>query len=96
MQSIKNLIKRKGLTNKEVAQRMGISEVGLSQHLNGNPSYNVLERIAGAIGVELSDLFDPNQPIFGVIVLNGVTYQIETFGQLERMYNDYLKQKKLN
>jgi transcriptional regulator with XRE-family HTH domain len=47
---IKRVIKANGLTVKEVAERMGITSVGLSQHINGNPSVEVLERIAAAVG----------------------------------------------
>ena len=45
---IKRTIKANGLTVKEVAEKMGITPVGLSQHINGNPSVEVLERIAAA------------------------------------------------
>lgn len=54
---IKKVIKQKGLEVKDVANRMGISSVGLSQHINGNPSVAVLERIAEAIGCEVRDFF---------------------------------------
>ena len=54
---IKRAIKANGLTVKEVAERMGITPVGLSQHINGNPSVEVLERIATAIGCNVSDFF---------------------------------------
>ena len=54
---IKEVIKEKGLSIQEVAERMGITRVGLSQHVNGNPSVEVLERIAIAIGVESWELF---------------------------------------
>lgn len=54
---IKKIIKAKGMTMKEVADKMGISTVGLSQHVNGNPSVQVLERIADAIGCEVGDFF---------------------------------------
>ncbi len=37
---------------------MGITPVGLSQHINGNPSVEVLERIAAAIGCNVGD-FSP-------------------------------------
>ena len=40
---------------------MGISNVGLSQHINGNPSVEVLERIANALNVHVSELFDQPQ-----------------------------------
>lgn len=54
---IKEVIKSKGLTSKEVALRMGITPEGLSYHINGNPSVEVLERIATAIGCEVGDFF---------------------------------------
>jgi transcriptional regulator with XRE-family HTH domain len=57
--NIKKVIKAKGLTSVEVAQKMGITKVGLSQHINGNPSVEVLTRIADAIGVDISELFEP-------------------------------------
>ena len=56
---IKRSIKANGLTVKEVAERMGITPVGLSQHINGNPSVEVLERIAAAIGCNVGDFFAP-------------------------------------
>ena len=56
---IKRVIKANGLTVKEVAERMGITSVGLSQHINGNPSVEVLERIAAAVGCKVGDFFGP-------------------------------------
>lgn len=56
---IKRSIKANGLTVKEVAERMGITPVGLSQHINGNPSVEVLERIAAAIGCNVG-IFRPS------------------------------------
>lgn len=55
---IKEVIKEKGTTVKDLAQKMGISNVGLSQHINGNPSVEVLERIATALGVSVTELFE--------------------------------------
>ena len=57
--NIKKVIKDKGLTIQEVANRMNITRIGLSQHINGNPSVEVLERIAKAIGCDISELFEP-------------------------------------
>ena len=34
---IKEVIKKQGTTVQELAEKMGISRVGLSQHINGNP-----------------------------------------------------------
>lgn len=56
--NIKKAIKDHGLEVREVAGKMGITPTGLSQHINGNPSVEVLERIATAIGIDVSDLFE--------------------------------------
>ncbi|GAB6121021.1 helix-turn-helix domain-containing protein [Dysgonomonas termitidis] len=56
---IKEVLKEKGLSINEVAEIMGISRVGLSQHINGNPSSEVLVRIAKAIGCSASEFFEP-------------------------------------
>ncbi len=59
--NIKKAIKERGLEVREVAKRMDITPTGLSQHINGNPSVEVLERIANAIGCDISELFDQPQ-----------------------------------
>ena len=60
---IKELIKEKGLSVQELADRMGISCVGLSQHINGNPSVEVVGRIAEALEVEMWELFKSKSEI---------------------------------
>ena len=56
--NIKKAIKEHGLEVREVAKRMNITPTGLSQHINGNPSIEVLERIASAIECDISELFE--------------------------------------
>ena len=60
---IKEVIKERGLSVQEVADRMGISRVGLSQHINGNPSVEVVGRIAEALGVEMWELFASKEDV---------------------------------
>jgi len=55
---IKEVIKEKATTVKDLAEKMGINRVGLSNHINGNPSAEVLERIAAALNVPVSELFE--------------------------------------
>lgn len=44
-------------TQKELADRMGVSEANLSATLKRTPSLETLDRIAGALGVEITQLF---------------------------------------
>ena len=83
---IKELIKEKGTTVKELAQKMGISNVGLSQHINGNPSVEVLERIASALGVDISELFTPfSGGSIGVRRIKDTNYNINSVSDLSRL-----------
>lgn len=55
---IKEAMKRYGTSVNEVAEKMNISRVTLSTHINGNPSTEVLLRIADAIGCPVTELFE--------------------------------------
>ena len=55
---IKEICREKGITQKELAAIMGVSEVGLSQSVNGNPTVSTLEKIATALNVSITDLFE--------------------------------------
>lgn len=48
----------KGITQKELATQLDISEVTLSRATNGNTSLETLEKIANALGVPVSELFE--------------------------------------
>lgn len=58
MLRVKEIAKEKGLTMSDVAQKMGISPSGLSMALSRNVTIEVLERIAKALQVKISELFD--------------------------------------
>lgn len=55
---IKEAMKRYGTSVNEIAEKMGISRVTLSTHINGNPSTEILLRIADAIGCPVTELFE--------------------------------------
>jgi transcriptional regulator with XRE-family HTH domain len=61
MMRIKEVIKENGLTVKEVANKLGMTSPSLSDAINGNPTVEKVERIAEAIGVPISELFE-SQP----------------------------------
>ncbi|WP_200756009.1 helix-turn-helix domain-containing protein [Coprobacter secundus] len=55
---IKEVIKEKGTTITELADKMGINRVNLSNMINGNPTVETLNKIADAIGCPVTELFD--------------------------------------
>lgn len=54
---IKDLLKEKGISQKDLADKLGITVVGMSKILNGNPKVDTLEKIASALNVEIWELF---------------------------------------
>ncbi len=60
---IKEIIKEKGYTQEELAEKLGMSRNGLYQIINGQPSMPSLIKIAEALGVELWELFADGREI---------------------------------
>ena len=56
---VKELLRQKGMTAKELAAKIGISEGALSQSIKdgANPNLQTITKIAAALGVEVSELF---------------------------------------
>ncbi len=54
---IREIINQQGINTKELAEKLGISQSALNQHISGNPSVKILTNIANALGVELWELF---------------------------------------
>lgn len=86
---IKEVIKEKGMTVNSLAEKMGINRVGLSNHINGNPSVEVLEKIADALGVDVPELFaSPSGSIIGVIRIGDMNHNINSVPDLSRLLDD--------
>lgn len=63
MLRIKEVAQEKGYSMQELAQKLGITPETLTRQASskGNPTKNTLEKIAGALGVEIVDLFEVRQ-----------------------------------
>lgn len=60
---IKELIKEKGYTQQQFADKIGMNRVTLNSHINGKPSYPTLENFAKNLGVEMWELFITREEI---------------------------------
>lgn len=60
---IKTLIKEKGFTQEQFAQKMGVTRMSLVKTLSGNPSYETFQRIAETLGVEMWELFASKEQV---------------------------------
>lgn len=58
MLRIKEVIKEQGTSVQEVAKKMGVQPPSLSRAINGNTTVEMLDRIAGALGVSITELFE--------------------------------------
>lgn len=56
---IAEILKSRGMTQTDLAEKIGISRVGLSKAINGNTTITTLRKIAAALEVEVSELFAP-------------------------------------
>lgn len=58
---IKELCKKKGITLNALAERIGISQPSISGIATGKqkPSFDTLEKLATALDVGISELFEP-------------------------------------
>ena len=56
---IKELLKEKGITISDLADKIGTTQTSLSRALgeNGNPTYETLNKISKALNVDMSELF---------------------------------------
>lgn len=54
---VKSIIKQKGYTIEQVAEKMGVTRVTLTQNLSRNPTMNTLQRVADAIGCKVGEFF---------------------------------------
>lgn len=103
---IKSVIKAHGMEVREVANKMGITPTALSQHINGkiykgkrvppNPSLDVLQRIADAIGCDVADFFCPDkvEQFTMLVECDGKTYSAHTLPAARMVLDNLVKEKK--
>lgn len=70
---IKELCKEKHITMAEIAAKIGINPITLSQSLNGNPTLSRLQEVADVLGVDVGELFGQSirDDIYGCLYIHG-------------------------
>ncbi|MEO2070785.1 MAG: helix-turn-helix transcriptional regulator [Zunongwangia sp.] len=73
---IRELLKEKNMTGKQLAKEVGVSAVSMSNVVSGNsfPRPEVLRKIAKALDVELRDLFTPEGEAQALYIKKGESY----------------------
>ena len=82
---ILDICKQAGITQKELAERIGLSPVGLSKAINGNPTKDTLERIANALNVRITELFEEPTNVNGYIELDGTIHKVTSRDDIKKL-----------
>ena len=77
--------KQAGITQKELAERIGLSAVGLSKAINGNPTKDTLEKIASALNVRKTELIEEPTNINGYIELDGTIHKVTSKDDIKKL-----------
>lgn len=83
---IKEILKLRGMTMIDLAERLGINRVNLSSSINGNPTISSLEKIANILEVDLYELFAKpvvENVVTGYMEYNGEIHKIQGLSDLE-------------
>ncbi len=83
---VKELCREKGMTIKQLAEKMQIAPESLSRAINGNPQLSTVRKIAEALGVSITDLFDRNEDeLLAIVVCAGITHTATTKAELKKI-----------
>ena len=85
---IKDICKQKGLLQKELAEKVGVTDIALRASLKGNPTVGTLEKVANALNVEVWELFTESpgeSEISGFIKAKGTIYEIKSRQDIENL-----------
>lgn len=89
---IKEVAKSRGMTMAQIAERLGINPITLSQSLNGNPTLSRLTEVADALGVDVGELFvQPRagkKEIHGCLFIDGDPVVVNSKEALVKLVQD--------
>ena len=71
----------------DIAKKVGISRVNLSNSLNGNPTLSRLTEVANILGVEVSELFKPastQKVVSGYLEYDGRIVKVDSLDAVKR------------
>ena len=88
---IKEICKAKHMTLAEVAAKIGINPITLTQSLNGNPTLNRLQEVADILEVDISELFVPvvKDTVYGCLYVNGNPHIVSSKEEILTLLKDF-------
>lgn len=84
---VKNVCRAQGVTLAEVASKIGVAQASLSKMLGGNPTVGTLEKVANALDVPITELFDAGagDELTALVQYKGDFYKATTIAELEEV-----------
>lgn len=82
---VKEICKSKGMLMEQLAENLGVTRVTLTRNINGNPTIETLEKIANALSVSITELFESNSGFTALIDNNGTLYRVNSIDELKRL-----------
>lgn len=77
MLDVQKIMKEKGISRNDLAEKLNINPVSVSRLINGNPTIETLKKIADALDVSVPELFASQQT-------SDFTAMIDYQGELKR------------
>lgn len=74
--NVGRLCDERGWSKKKLAKETGMMEAALSRALSGNPQLKTIEKIAKALNVPITVLFEDKDAVDGYIHIYGKTYRV--------------------
>lgn len=59
------------MLHKELAEKLGVTDIALRASLKGNPTVGTLEKVATALGVDFLDLFRERTDFLAILEVKG-------------------------
>ena len=89
MLRIKELLKQKGITQIELAKKIGITPSALLQSITGNTSVSRLKELADALNVSIGELFESTskKELTALVNYKGEFFKANTLEELEEVVN---------
>ncbi|WP_195622149.1 helix-turn-helix domain-containing protein [Bacteroides clarus] len=84
---IKEVCKEKGVKVMDLSTMIGVSQTNTSNIINGkvNPSLETLEKIASALNVRITELFEEPTNINGYIELDGTIHKVTSKEDIKKL-----------
>ncbi len=89
MLRIKEIVKQKSISQKELASKLGVTGASINRIINGNPTIESLQKLANVLHVDVKDFFQDNEnKVSGYIEHKGIIHKVNSIRDLKDLIKD--------